>query len=130
VVYSFYPYSTDFFLQKLGRIGHTIAALTKDFACANAFQQLALRGSVTLLEFVHNLAHLLRGGTFAYQSQDKTGTRNGAARPLHITHARPEGSGKAYGGLLIDACNVGISAKHRLGAVEATMFLFNSYLFS
>jgi hypothetical protein len=123
-------FSTDFFLQKLSRIGHTVGAFTKNFARAHALQQLALCGSVALLEFVHDLAHLFRRGTLAYESQHETCTGNGATSPLHVAHTRPEGSGKAYGGLLIDASEVGVSAKHRLSAVEAATFLFYRYLFS
>ena len=130
MIYSFYPFSTDFFFQKLDRIGHAIGALAKDFSSAYTFQQLALCGSITLLKLVHDLAHLFRRWAFAYQSQYETSTRNGATSPLHVAHSRPKGSGKAYGGLLIDACNVSVGAEHRLRAVEAALFLFYRYLFS
>ena len=123
-------FSTDFFLQKLCRIGHAIGAFTKDFPRAYTFQKLALRGTITLLELVHDLTHLFRRGAFAYESQYETSTSNGATSPFHVAHSCPKGSGKAYGGLLVDASEVDISAKHRLRAVEATMLLFYRYLFS
>jgi hypothetical protein len=123
-------YLSYFFLQKLGCIGHAIGALTKDFPRAYALQKLALRGSVALLELVHDLAHLFRRGALAYQSQYEASAGNGAASPFRVAHARPEGSGKAYGGLLVDACKVGVGAEHCLRTVETTLFLFYRYLFS